>query len=208
MGPMDDPLRALGIAGLADDYRPPPPSRWAQPWSTSVVTVMTVLGALIVGFLIARQGSAAIADYGGVQQVAPKLAGVFLVAGLAGLSLPGLAPFVSEFLVFVGTYAFHPVPAILAGAGVVLAALYILWMYQRTMTGPVPERISGLKDLSGREAWAVGPLIALILLFGVLPQPLLDTINPAVEQTMQQIDATDPEPAIGQAADEQEGASE
>ncbi|WP_046472031.1 NADH-quinone oxidoreductase subunit M [Allosalinactinospora lopnorensis] len=163
---------------------------------------------LIVGFLIARQGSAAIADYGGVQQVAPKLAGVFLVAGLAGLSLPGLAPFVSEFLVFVGTYAFQPVPAIIAGAGVVLAALYILWMYQRTMTGPVPERLTGLKDLSKREAWAVGPLIALIVLFGVQPQPLLGAINPAVEQTMQQIDVTDPEPAIGQAADEQEGASE
>ncbi|RNL82035.1 NADH-quinone oxidoreductase subunit M [Halostreptopolyspora alba] len=166
---------------------------------------------LIAGFLIARQGSAAIADYGGVQRLAPKLAGVFLVAGLAGLALPGLAPFVSEFLVFVGTYAFHPVPAIIATVGVVLAALYILWMYQRTMTGPVREELTGLRDLTGREAWAVGPLIALILLFGVQPQPLLDVINPAVEQTMHQIDATDPEPAVDpadQSASGQEGASE
>ncbi len=166
---------------------------------------------LIAGFLIARRGSAAIGDFGGVQKIAPKLAGAFLVAGLAGLALPGLAPFVSEFLVLVGTYQFHPVPAIIAAVGVVLAALYILWMYQRTMTGPVPEGLSGLRDLSGREAWAVGPLIALILLFGVQPQPLLDVINPAVEQTMDQIDASDPEPVIGpaeQTTSGQEGANE
>jgi NADH-quinone oxidoreductase subunit M len=140
---------------------------------------------LIVGFLIARQGSARIADYGGVQKVAPRLAGTFLVVGLAGLALPGLAPFVSEFLVFVGVYAFSPVPAVLATAGVVLAALYILWMYQRTMTGPTPEKLTGLRDLSAREMWAVGPLIALIIGFGLYPQPMLDVINPAVERTVE-----------------------
>ncbi|MFE1167745.1 NADH-quinone oxidoreductase subunit M [Nocardiopsis sp. NPDC058789] len=140
---------------------------------------------LIVGFLIARRGSARIEDYGGVQKVAPKLAGVFLIAGLAGLALPGLAPFVSEFLVFVGVYAFSPVPAVIAALGVVLAALYILWMYQRTMTGPTPEKLSALPDLSGRETWAVAPLIALIIAFGVYPQPLLNVINPAVERTVE-----------------------
>ncbi|WP_017578738.1 NADH-quinone oxidoreductase subunit M [Nocardiopsis valliformis] len=140
---------------------------------------------LVVGFLIARQGSARIEDYGGVQKVAPKLAGVFLIAGLAGLALPGLAPFVSEFLVFVGVYAFNPVPAVIAAVGVVLAALYILWMYQRTMTGPTPEKLSKLPDLSARETWAVAPLIALIIAFGVYPQPLLNVINPAVERTVE-----------------------
>ncbi|GHC70560.1 NADH-quinone oxidoreductase subunit M [Nocardiopsis terrae] len=140
---------------------------------------------LVVGFLIARRGSSRIEDYGGVQKVAPKLAGVFLVTGLAGLALPGLAPFVSEFLVFVGVYAFNPVPAVIATAGVVLAALYILWMYQRTMTGPTPEGLSGLPDLSGREMWAVAPLVALIIAFGVYPQPMLNVINPAVERTVE-----------------------
>ncbi|KOX16474.1 NADH-quinone oxidoreductase subunit M [Nocardiopsis sp. NRRL B-16309] len=154
---------------------------------------------LIVGFLVARRGSARIADYGGVQKVAPRLAGAFLVVGLAGLALPGLAPFVSEFLVFVGVYAFSPVPAVLATAGVVLAALYILWMYQRTMTGPVPEKLTGLRDLSVREMWAVGPLIALIIAFGLYPQPLLDVINPAVERTVEIV------PEAGVVAD---GASE
>ncbi|WP_306367389.1 NADH-quinone oxidoreductase subunit M [Nocardiopsis sp. CC223A] len=139
---------------------------------------------LVVGLLVARRGSSLIQDFGGVQNVAPKLAGVFLVTGLAGLALPGLAPFVSEFLVFVGVYAFNPVPALIAVIGVVLAALYILWMYQRTMTGPTADGVSGVKDLSAREAWAVGPLLALIIAFGLYPQPLLDAIEPAAERTV------------------------
>ncbi|MBV2361804.1 NADH-quinone oxidoreductase subunit M [Streptomonospora nanhaiensis] len=154
---------------------------------------------LVVGFLIARRESSAIGDYRGVQRSAPVLAGVFLVAGLAGLALPGLSPFVSEFLVFIGTYAFHPVPAIIASVGVVLAALYILWMYQRTMTGPEPEGAPRLRDLNRRETWAVAPLIALLIVFGVYPQPLLDAINPAVDATMRQVGVTDPAPALGDA---------
>lgn len=159
---------------------------------------------LIVGFLVARRGSARIEDYGGVQKVAPKLAGVFLIAGLAGLALPGLAPFVSEFLVFVGVYAFSPVPAVIAALGVVLAALYILWMYQRTMTGPTPEKLSALPDLSGRETWAVAPLIALIIAFGVYPQPLLNVINPAVERTVEAPADTEVAVADGDAEGDEE----
>ncbi|GAB3443540.1 NADH-quinone oxidoreductase subunit M [Streptomonospora sediminis] len=154
---------------------------------------------LVVGFLVARRGSTAIADYRGVQQKAPVLAGMFLVSGLAGLALPGLSPFVSEFLVFIGAFAFHPVPAIIASVGVVLAALYILWMYQRTMTGPLPEGLARLRDLSRRETLAVAPLVALLVVFGVYPQPLLDVINPAVEATMESVGVTDPQPAIGEA---------
>lgn len=168
---------------------------------------------LVVGFMIARHGSAQLTDYQGVQRVAPRLAGVFLVAGLAGLSLPGLSPFVSEFLVFVGTFAVYPVPAIIATLGVVLAALYILWLYQRTMTGPTPDRLSGMSDLSGRELLAVGPLIALIVILGLFPRPLLEPVNPAVEQTMEQIDVTDPDPSLddteaGASADQTEGVGE
>ncbi|MEU3018391.1 MULTISPECIES: NADH-quinone oxidoreductase subunit M [unclassified Nocardiopsis] len=159
---------------------------------------------LIVGFLIARRGSARIEDFGGVQKVAPRLAAVFLIAGLAGLALPGLAPFVSEFLVLVGVYAFSPVAAIIAAVGVVLAALYILWMYQRTMTGPTPEKLSALPDLSGRETWAVAPLIALIIAFGVYPQPLLNVINPAVERTVEAPADTEVTVADGDAEGDEE----
>ncbi|WP_435109489.1 NADH-quinone oxidoreductase subunit M [Nocardiopsis synnemataformans] len=157
---------------------------------------------LVVGFLIARRGSALISDYGGVQRIAPRLAGVFLVTGLAGLALPGLAPFVSEFLVFVGVYAFSPAPAIIAAVGVVLAALYILWMYQRTMNGPTREDLTGLRDLSARETWAVAPLLALILLLGLYPQPVLDVINPAVERTVEV--GAGPDSGTGGAAGAQE----
>jgi NADH-quinone oxidoreductase subunit M len=149
---------------------------------------------LIAGFMIARRRSQLIADYGGVQSVAPVLAGLFLVAGLAGLAMPGLNTFVSEFLVLVGTFTRYEVAAIFATASIILAAIYILWMYQRTMTGPVREGISGMPDLRARELWAVGPLIALIVVLGVYPKPVLDVINPAVHQTLVQLHSTDPVP--------------
>ena len=149
---------------------------------------------LIVGFLIARRKSQRIADYGGVQKVAPLLAGLFLIASLAGLSLPGLSTFVSEFLVLVGTFSRYKVPAAFATAGIVLAAIYLLWMYQRTMNGPVREGVVGMPDLKARELWAVGPLIALIIALGVYPKPVLDIINPAVHHTLTQIHVHDPVP--------------
>jgi NADH-quinone oxidoreductase subunit M len=154
-------------------------------------------GALFIlaGFLITRRGSDRIADFGGVQQVAPLLAGLFLIAGLAGLSLPGLSTFVSEFLVLLGTFSRYKLPAILATAGIILAAIYILWMYQRVAGGPVRDQVSGMKDLRPRELLAVAPLIAAIIFVGVYPKPVLDIINPAVRVTMSQVHETDPVPA-------------
>ncbi|HUD40132.1 MAG TPA: NADH-quinone oxidoreductase subunit M [Streptosporangiaceae bacterium] len=149
---------------------------------------------LIAGFMISRRKSQQIADYGGVQKVAPVLAGLFLVAGLAGLSLPGLSTFVSEFLVLVGTFTRYEVAAVLATVGIILAAIYILWMYQRTMTGPVNPEVASMPDLRARELWAVGPLIALIIVLGVYPKPAIDLINPAVHQTLVQAHSTDPVP--------------
>jgi len=149
---------------------------------------------LIAGFMIVRRRSQNIADYGGVQKVAPVLAGLFLIAGLAGLSLPGLNTFVSEFLVLVGTFTKYEAAAILATIGIILAAIYILWMYQRTMTGPVRDEVASMPDLKARELWAVGPLIALIVVLGVYPQPVLKIINPAVNHTLVQVHSKDPAP--------------
>jgi NADH-quinone oxidoreductase subunit M len=149
---------------------------------------------LIAGFMISRRRSQRIADYGGVQKVAPLLAGLFLISGLASLSLPGLSTFVSEFLVLVGTFTRYKVAASFATAGIILAAIYILWMYQRTMTGPVQPDVADMPDLRPRELWAVGPLIALLIVFGVYPKPLLDLINPAVHDTLSQVHVTDPVP--------------
>jgi NADH-quinone oxidoreductase subunit M len=151
---------------------------------------------LIAGFLISRRGSRLIPDYGGVQKVAPMLAGTFLVAGLSSLALPGLSSFVSEFLVLVGTFSRYEVAAVLATGGIILASLYILLMYQRTMTGEPTEHTARFADLNLREAWVVAPLIAVIIALGFYPKPLLDVINPAVERTMQQVGATDPRPAV------------
>jgi NADH-quinone oxidoreductase subunit M len=150
---------------------------------------------LLAGFLIVRRGSDRIADFGGVQKVAPVLAGLFLISGLAGLSLPGLSTFVSEFLVLLGTFSRYKLPAIIATAGIILAAIYILWMYQRTMNGPVREEVKGMPDLRPRELLAVAPLVGLLIFAGVYPKPVLDIINPAVKVTMAQVHITDPKPA-------------
>jgi NADH-quinone oxidoreductase subunit M len=151
---------------------------------------------LVTGFLITRRGSALISDYGGVEKVAPVLAGLFLVAGLSSLSLPGLSPFVSEILVMVGAFVHSPWAAVFAVPGIVLAAIYILWMYQRTMTGPVREGVVGMRDLNLREISALAPLLLLIVVLGFFPQPLLDVINPAVKHTMSEVGTTDPPPSV------------
>lgn len=139
---------------------------------------------LVAGFLVSRRGTRVIAHYGGVQKVAPVLAGTFLVAGLATLSLPGLAPFVSEFLVLIGTFAKYHVAAVVASSALVLSAIYVLWLYQRVMTGPRRAENDGMKDLVPRELAVMAPLIALLIILGVYPKPLLDIVSPAVETTI------------------------
>ncbi|MFG2246919.1 NADH-quinone oxidoreductase subunit M [Spirillospora sp. NPDC048823] len=151
---------------------------------------------LVVGFMIVRRRSARISDYGGMQKVAPVLAGTFLVAGLSSLSLPGLSPFVSEFLVIVGTFSRYQWAAIASVIAIVLAAIYILWMYQRTMGGPAVPAVAGLKDLSAREKWVIAPILAIIVAMGFFPQPVLDVINPSVKETMARVDKQDPAPDI------------
>ncbi|MER7047829.1 NADH-quinone oxidoreductase subunit M [Streptomyces jumonjinensis] len=158
--------------------------------------ISTAALMLVAGFLISRRGSRLIADYGGVQKVAPVLAGTFLIGGLATLSLPGLAPFVSEFLVLVGTFARYPVAGIIATSGIVLAALYTLVLYQRTMTGPVKPEVKSMPDLKARELAVVAPLIALLIFLGVFPKPLTEIINPAVEHTMSDVQKKDPRPEV------------
>ena len=110
--------------------------------------IATGLLFLVVGMLVARGGSRHIGDYGGVAAQAPKLAAVFLVAGLASLALPGTNSFVSEFLVLIGSFPERPVHTILATVGIILAALYILLMYQRTMHGPARGVVAPPPDSS------------------------------------------------------------
>ncbi|UWM49744.1 NADH-quinone oxidoreductase subunit M [Streptomyces carpaticus] len=167
--------------------------------------IATAALMLVAGFLISRRGSRLIADYGGVQKTAPVLAGTFLVGGLATLSLPGLGPFVSEFLVLVGTFSRYKAAGIIATVGIVLAALYVLVLYQRTMTGPVKPGLEKLPDLRMRELAVVAPLIALLIFLGVYPKPVTDIVNPAVEHTLSDVNKTDPQPNV--TVTEAEGAS-
>jgi NADH-quinone oxidoreductase subunit M len=155
---------------------------------------------LVIGFMISRRKSRGIDDYGGMQQVAPLLAGTFLVACLSGLALPGLNTFVSEFLVLVGTFTRYKVAASIGALGIVLAALYMLILYQRTMTGPVSPDVAGSRDLSLREKWVIAPVVAVIVVLGFYPRPILDAITPAVSATLQQTGNTDPAPPAPPAA--------
>lgn len=146
---------------------------------------------LLAGFLISRRGSQRIDDFGGLQRVTPVLAGLFLVVGLSALALPGLSPFVSEFLVLVGTFPTVPAAAVVASVGVVLAALYILWTYQRMFTGPVRPGLDTMKDVSRVERWAIGPLVAVMLVLGFVPGPALNLVRPPAQTTVQTVGVAD-----------------
>src|SRR3954452_8970741 len=150
---------------------------------------------LLVGFLATRRGSRLIDDFGGAASVAPWLGAMFLIAGLSALSLPGLSTFVSEFLVLLGPFTVHRWFAVVATFGIVLAAVYVLWMVQRTIHGPVREGIENMRDLSLREAWVIAPVMAVIVVLGVYPQPLLDVINPAVHSSFTKVRPHDPAPS-------------
>ncbi|MEH0572987.1 NADH-quinone oxidoreductase subunit M [Streptomyces sp. B21-108] len=156
--------------------------------------ISTATLMLVAGFLISRRGSRLIAHYGGVQKIAPVLAGTFLIGGLANLSLPGLASFVSEFLVLVGTFTRHPALGAIATLGIVLSALYVLVLYQRTMTGPVQESVAAMADLRARELLVVAPLVVLLIALGVYPKPVTDMVAPAVDATLAEVHRTDPKP--------------
>ncbi|NMR18811.1 NADH-quinone oxidoreductase subunit M [Cellulomonas fimi] len=155
---------------------------------------------LLAGFLVTRRGSQLIADFGGLQKVAPVLAGTFLVAGLSALSLPGLSTFVSEFLVLIGTFARSQPAAVVAVLGVVLAAIYVLLTYQRIFTGPVRDELVRTPDLSARETWVVAPLIALMLVLGFYPTPALDLVREPATVTLEQVGVSDPEATVSTAA--------
>src|SRR4051794_13999163 len=154
---------------------------------------------IVVGLLIARGKSRNVADYGGAAKVTPKLAGLFLLAGLSALALPGMSTFVSEFLVLVGTFTRHKGLAILGTTGIILAAIYVLYLYQRTFQGTVSEKVTKFRDVNAREVAAVAPLLALIIFLGVYPKPVLDVINPAVKATLSDVHQTDPVPQYGTA---------
>ena len=121
----------------------------------------------------------------------PIYAGFFLFMIFASIGLPGLNGFVGEFLVLIGSYTTLPTLAIIAASGVVLAAIYLLWAYERVFTGvPEKEENKVLSDLSPREIGLLAPLAVLVLVLGLYPNILLDKIAPSTEDVLDQIEAS------------------
>ena len=152
---------------------------------------------LVGGWMISRRGSSTIADFGGLQRVTPVMAWMFFLAGMSSLALPGLSSFVSEFLVLVGTFTRYPVHAVIATFGIVLAALYILIPVQKALHGPTTPGNENLSYLNLREKIAIAPVIAIIVVLGFYPSPLLKVINPAASHVIAQLGFSDPLPTSG-----------
>ncbi|MFZ0626376.1 MAG: NADH-quinone oxidoreductase subunit M [Acidimicrobiia bacterium] len=145
---------------------------------------------LLVGMIYDRRHTKKIADFGGLQKTMPMYAGFFLFMAFASIGLPGLNGFVGEFLVLIGSYPSLPALAVVAGFGVVLAAIYLLWAYERVFTGvPDKEENRVLKDLAPREIALLAPIAILILVIGLYPKVLLDKITPSTEAVLTRIES-------------------
>jgi NADH-quinone oxidoreductase subunit M len=144
---------------------------------------------LIVGMLYERRHTRMIADFGGLSTVMPVFATFFLIVALSSIGLPGLNGFVGEFLVLLGAFQAEPLWAVVAGLGVILAAVYMLWMFQRVMFGEVDkEENRGLKDLNLREASLLLVMVFFIIQFGVYPKPYIDRIEPSLKLVLKRVE--------------------
>jgi NADH-quinone oxidoreductase subunit M len=142
----------------------------------------------LVGVIWERRGTLRISELGGLQKPAPILAAIFLVVVMAAVGLPGLNGFVGEFLVLIGTFVAHRWWAVVATAGVVIAAVYLLWAYQQAFHGQPEPEDNETRDLGWNERLIVAPLIVLIVALGVFPKPVLDRITPSVTSLVQHVD--------------------
>ncbi len=153
-------------------------------------------GALfvLVGLLYERRHTRAMADYGGIARAAPALAALWMLVTLASIGLPGTNGFVGEFLILAGSWNSRiggaPWFAAVGAIGVILGAVYMLWMFQRVFLGPNRKAENQtIADLSGREWTILVPLAALIVVMGVHPQPFLDRIEPSVQRLVDRLGA-------------------
>jgi NADH-quinone oxidoreductase subunit M len=149
---------------------------------------------LIVGMLSDRRHTRLIADFGGLKQVMPRLVAVFLIVTLSSIGLPGLNGFVGEFLILLGAFAWDPRLAAVAATGVILSATYMLWMFQRVNYGPVTHQANAaLPDLQPREWVVLVPIVALIIVMGVVPNLFLRPMAPSIDRLLEQVRRGTPE---------------
>jgi len=164
---------------------------------------------LIVGMLSDRRHTRLISEFGGLKHVAPRLVAAFFVITLASIGLPGLNGFVGEFLILFGTYRWDPRFAVVAASGVILSAVYMLWMFQRVNYGAVTNpRNEGMKDLSAREWWVIGPIVAMAIFMGVAPSIFLNPMKPAVDRIVSRMAEGQPQKYVRSAVRPAEQAPE
>ena len=148
---------------------------------------------MLVGWIYERRHTRQIAELGGLQKSAPFFAGVFTVVMLSSIGLPGLNGFVGEFLILLGGFQSARWWTVVAVTGVILAALYLLWAYQRVFHGPAEGDNATMPDLRLSEFLAIAPLLALIVFLGVYPKPMLERIEPSVDALIEHIELHVPE---------------
>ena len=126
-----------------------------------------------------------LADYGGIAQTMPLYATFFVIAMLSSVGLPGLNGFVGEFLILAGSFKTHPRAAIIAASGVILAAIYLLWLVQRVFFGPITnEENRFIPDIAWNEVAAMVPLVVLMVWIGLYPNVFLRKMSPSVQQLL------------------------
>jgi NADH-quinone oxidoreductase subunit M len=145
---------------------------------------------LLVGMIYERRHTREISELGGLAKPAPILAAVFLVVMLSSIGMPGLNGFVGEFLVLLGGFVAHPWWTVVATTGVILAAVYLLWAYQRVFHGPAEGENATMADMTFREGLVMAPLIGLIVFMGVYPKPVIDRIEPAVDALIAHVETS------------------
>jgi NADH-quinone oxidoreductase subunit M len=146
---------------------------------------------ICVGLLYDRTHTREMSEMGGLASTMPLLAGMFLLATLSSIGLPGMNNFVGEFLVILGTFSVHRVFGALAALGIILGAIYMLWAFQRTWQGPEKPRWARLPDISRWEAGAMGLVVVVMIGFGVYPKLLLDRVNPATDRVVARVVCAD-----------------
>ena len=166
-----------------------------QGYSGATFTMVShglTTGALfaIVGMMYDRTHTREISDYSGLMKTVPVLSGAFLIATFASVGLPGFSGFVGEFLAMLGSFQAARFYTVVAVTGVIFAALYLLWAYQRVFTGEPNELAKKMPDISFRELLVVVPLLLMSLVLGLAPQYMLDRINPASDKATTHISKT------------------
>jgi NADH-quinone oxidoreductase subunit M len=142
---------------------------------------------LLVGLLYERRHSRLISDFGGLQKVVPVLSFFLLLVMFSSMGLPGLNGFVGEFLILLGAWEANPVYTVVAAVGVILAAIYLLWAYQRAMQGPVTnDKNKHLPDLNRRELVLVSALVVFIVFIGVFPNYVLEPMQASIVELLNQ----------------------